>query len=124
MILLPSLLTATAFLATYRFTINFTNLPYSNELRQPYTKQFTQISQNISNSIHTLLVQSLHGQYNISVINYRYQQVIGTLVTLEVTSKKPEPRLRKVIKKAIQSGNIGGYTVATDGFEFYTIEGQ
>ncbi|VDM96263.1 unnamed protein product, partial [Onchocerca ochengi] len=53
-----------------------------------------------------------------------YQQVLGTLVTIEVTSRKAEPKLRKIIEKAIRTGYIGGYAVGFDGFEYYTLKGH
>ncbi|KAM3718654.1 Basement membrane-specific heparan sulfate proteoglycan core protein [Dirofilaria immitis] len=123
MILVPSLFTATTFLTVYRFSINFTDLPYSKQLHNPYSKQFIHISREISDALQAILA-SLPGQHNISIIDYRHQQVIGTLVTIEITSRKAEPKLRKIIEKAIRRGNIGGYAVGFDGFEFYTLKGS
>ncbi|VDN88584.1 unnamed protein product [Brugia pahangi] len=71
MILIPSLFTATTFLAVHRFIINFTDLPYSNELNHPYSKQFIRTSQQISDALQTILA-ALPGQYNISIVNYRF----------------------------------------------------
>lgn len=70
MILIPSLFTATTFLVVHRFIINFTDLPYSNELRYPYTKQFIRTSREISDALQTILA-ALPGQHNISIVDYR-----------------------------------------------------
>ncbi|EFO14471.1 hypothetical protein LOAG_14048, partial [Loa loa] len=69
MILLPSLFTATTFLVVHRFIINFTDLPYSNELHYPYTNQFIHISRQISDALQAILA-TLPGQHNISIIDY------------------------------------------------------
>lgn len=71
MILIPSLFTAATFLAIHRFTINFTDLPYSNELLYPYTEQFIRISRQITDALQALLA-TLPGQRNVSVISYRF----------------------------------------------------
>uniref|UniRef100_A0A0R3RRW9 SEA domain-containing protein n=1 Tax=Elaeophora elaphi TaxID=1147741 RepID=A0A0R3RRW9_9BILA len=122
MLLIPSLFTAATFLVVHRFIINFTDLPYSNELHHPHTKQFIRTSRQITDALQAILA-TLPGKHNISVIGYRYQQVIGTLVTIEVTSRKAQPKLRKIIEKTIQTGKIGGYAVGFDGFQYYTLKG-
>lgn len=70
MILIPSLFTAATFLAVHRFTINFTDLPYSNELHYPYAKQFIRTSRQISDALQAILA-ALPGERNISIISYR-----------------------------------------------------
>ncbi|CAG9532240.1 unnamed protein product [Cercopithifilaria johnstoni] len=123
MILVPSLITATTFLVVHRFIINFTDLPYSNELHYPYAKQFIRTSRQIADTLQAVLA-ALPGQRNISIISYRYQQGIGTLVTVEIRSRQAQPKLRKTIEKAIRKGKIGEYAVGFNGFQYYTLKGQ
>ncbi|VDM94877.1 unnamed protein product [Thelazia callipaeda] len=120
MLLIPSLV---SIFAIYRFTINFTGLPYSNSLRQSSSAKFRETSQEIVNSLQTLF-SSFPGERNISVLNYRYQKVIGTLVTIEVKLRKAEPKLEEIIKRAIKSGYIGRYAVGFNGFEYQTLRGH
>ncbi|VDK27539.1 unnamed protein product [Gongylonema pulchrum] len=121
--LLPSLFTATTLFTVYRFTINFPNLPYSNELKRPGSAQFVKLSQEISDALNTLL-SSIPSHHNVTVRDYRYQQVLGTLVTVEITSRRTEPTIWRLIKRAVRSGHIGRFAVGTDGFEYYTINGH
>lgn len=77
--LLPSLFTAATLFAVYRFVINFTDLPYSNELRRPGSAQFVKISHQISDALQDVL-SSLPGQPNVSVLDYRFFSFICSVI--------------------------------------------
>jgi hypothetical protein len=55
----------------------------------------------------------------------RYQQVIGTLASLEILSTTNNGKeIRRIFEEAINSGHLNWLPVAPEGFEFYEFKGK
>uniref|UniRef100_A0A0M3HMZ5 SEA domain-containing protein n=1 Tax=Ascaris lumbricoides TaxID=6252 RepID=A0A0M3HMZ5_ASCLU len=118
-----SLFTVISLAVIYRVTINFTKLPYSSQLRHPGSQEFLHTNEQIARSMERLL-KSIPGEHKASVLTYRYHQVIGTLVTLDVYSNVPNSAIRTTIERATRRGHIGRFAVSGEGFEFHVIKGE
>uniref|UniRef100_A0A914WHN6 Ig-like domain-containing protein n=1 Tax=Plectus sambesii TaxID=2011161 RepID=A0A914WHN6_9BILA len=107
----------------YRVTLNFTDLPYSSHLRDIHSKEFARTSQHVAAAVRSLF-ESIPGDQDVIVVDYRYHQVIGTLVTFDVYTKTASSVIRKAIDAAIDDGYIGQLAVAYEGYEFHIVHGS
>ncbi|VDM49491.1 unnamed protein product [Toxocara canis] len=118
-----SLFTAISLAVIYRVTVNFTQLPYSPELRRPGSPQFLHTNNQIARSVEHLL-KGIPGEHKASVLNYRYHPVIGTLVTLDVYSNVSSTAIKRTIERAVRGGHIGRFAVSNEGFQFHVVKGD
>lgn len=56
---------------------------------------------------------------------YRYQQVVGTMVIMDILSTNTHDikSFKKLFEDSIQEGHIGWLVVAPEGFELHTMKG-
>uniref|UniRef100_A0A7E4VY10 SEA domain-containing protein n=1 Tax=Panagrellus redivivus TaxID=6233 RepID=A0A7E4VY10_PANRE len=115
--------TAVALVAlVYRVTLNLPDMPYSNDLRNKSSPTFAEYSQQVIDGVDFLL-KPLPGFHSVSVREFRYQAVVGTMTILDVISMntKGAEQAKKLFKDAIEAGHIGWLDVAPEGFEFHVI---
>lgn len=54
----------------YRVTLNFTDLPYSSQLRNVNSKEFARTSEHVAAAIR-MLFESIPGDQDVIVVDYR-----------------------------------------------------
>ena len=99
-------------------------MPYSADLKVKTSGDFIESSQQVIDAVDFLL-KPLPGFYNVTVKEFRYQPVVGTMVIFDILStntKNPEV-VKKAFQDSIQEGHIGWLGVASEGFEFHAITG-
>ena len=117
--------TAVALVAiVYRILLNLPDMPYSADLKNKNSGDFIESSQQVIDAVD-FLMKPLPGFYNVSIREFRYQPVVGTMVVFDVlsTNTKNPDIVKKAFRDAIQEGHIGWLAVAPEGFEIHAITG-
>ncbi|MFH4984756.1 hypothetical protein AB6A40_011465 [Gnathostoma spinigerum] len=118
-----SLFTALSLAIVYRITINFSDIPYSPQLARPGSEDFLNVAQRVNDALQNVL-KPIPGSHRVSVLRFRYHQVIGSLVTFDIYSDSADHHaLHHMLKAAIAAGHIGNYAVGQEGFEFHVLKG-
>lgn len=113
----------TAISMIYRITLNLPDISYHTDLRNPTSKHYNELSNDIEKTTFAMLSLVTDVQ-NVSVKLFRYHQVIGTLVTFDVKSdKKNEQVIRDFFENAVSHGKMGNLVLNSEGFEFVSFEG-
>ncbi|EGT54457.1 hypothetical protein CAEBREN_14626 [Caenorhabditis brenneri] len=115
-----SLFSVVSLTVIYRLTINFPELPYTQELKNVDSDEFLTNSRHIVNEIQRL-VKDLEGTHTARVVDYKYHKIIGSLVYVDLYAEKESPRVSDVLLSAIKSGKLGNLTVSDEGFELHVV---
>ncbi|CAI5441951.1 unnamed protein product [Caenorhabditis angaria] len=117
-----SLFSVVSLSVIYRLTINFPELPYTGELKNVESEEFLKISGEIVGEIHRVLEHlNVDGKHLARVSDYRYHNVIGTLVNVDIYFEKENPLVSDAILSAIKNGYIGSFKVSDEGFELHVV---
>uniref|UniRef100_A0AC35FVX6 SEA domain-containing protein n=1 Tax=Panagrolaimus sp. PS1159 TaxID=55785 RepID=A0AC35FVX6_9BILA len=108
----------------YRITINLPDMPFSPNLKNKTSTDFIDSSQQVMDAIN-FLIQPIPGFHNVTVKEFRYQQVVGTMVIMDILSTNIHDieSFKKLFQDSIQEGHIGWLAVAPEGFELLTMKG-
>ncbi|XP_048238836.1 basement membrane-specific heparan sulfate proteoglycan core protein-like isoform X2 [Haliotis rufescens] len=104
----------------FRVSLNFSDLSFSNELKNRYSPEFQSRAQQIADAIEALF-RSTPGQQLVTVLAFSKGSL---MVSFDLGSQgfdNPDA-LRKIIEDAIKSGYIGPYRVSPEGFDFRQFE--
>ncbi|CAD5212711.1 unnamed protein product [Bursaphelenchus okinawaensis] len=112
----PLLAALSAILALYRVTINLPDVPFSAELRRPHSDEFKSLAEQVSESARKVFKHE-HNFYNVSVLQFRYNSVVGTSVIFDLTFTEQNPSVEKILIETVKKGHFGSLTVSADGFE-------
>uniref|UniRef100_A0A1I7UX62 Ig-like domain-containing protein n=1 Tax=Caenorhabditis tropicalis TaxID=1561998 RepID=A0A1I7UX62_9PELO len=119
-----SLFSVVSLTVIYRLTINFPELPYTQELKNVESDEFLLNSRHIAHEIQHLV----KGDFYLDSLEYppcprvsRYHKIIGSLVYVDLYAEKESPRVSDVLLSAIKSGKIGNLTVSDEGFELHVV---
>ncbi|CAD5218061.1 unnamed protein product [Bursaphelenchus xylophilus] len=112
----PLLAALSAILALYRVTLNLPDVPFSAELRRPHSVEFNNMATRISTAAKQVF-QHEHNFYNVTILQFRYNSVVGTSVIFDLTFTEQNPSVEKILIEAVKKGQFGSLTVSPDGFE-------
>lgn len=113
-------------------------MPFSANLRNQDSTEFAESSQQVIDAVN-FLIKPIPGFHNVTVKEFRfvggarrpltdvcrYQQVVGTMVILDILSTNTHDieSFKKLFEDSIQEGHIGWLAVAPEGFELHAMKG-
>ncbi|XP_067659130.1 basement membrane-specific heparan sulfate proteoglycan core protein-like isoform X2 [Haliotis asinina] len=104
----------------FRVSLNFSDLSFSDELKNRYSPEFQSRAQQIAEAIEALF-RNTPGQQLVTVLAFSKGSL---MVSFDLGSQgfdNPDA-LRQIIEDAIKSGYIGPYRVSPEGFDFRQFE--
>ncbi|PAV89174.1 hypothetical protein WR25_06179 [Diploscapter pachys] len=107
----------------YHATLNLPDLPYSHDLRRAGSEEFRKTARSLSTAIYDL-IGDLPGEHRIAVNEFRYHQVLGTLVYLDIYAEKHNHEVHQRLHEAVENGKIGNFTLSNEGFVFRVVRGS
>ncbi|KAL7076723.1 hypothetical protein ACQ4LE_003574 [Meloidogyne hapla] len=112
-----------------RIVLNLPEQPFSQHLNHNTSHEFKQTAENI-NEAFNLFWQTEPSYRGSRVIRLRYNQVLGTIATIDLIFELPLNtsiavlhRLKWELMRALKDGRIGWINASVDGFEFTPVEG-
>jgi hypothetical protein len=114
---------------TIRLILNLPEQSFSTKLQRNNSAEFKQAAEELREALATLWHQE-SAYRGANVLRFRYQQVLGTIVSVDAHFALPANsstavlhRLRWELVRALRDGQIGWMRVSADGFKFSPVEG-
>ena len=112
-----------------RLIINLPEQPFNDEMYRNTSQHFIEAAKDINEAFDQFW-QAETAYRGSNVIRFRYQQVFGTMATINVKFDLPLNsstavlhRLKWELMRALKDGRIGWVHASVDGFEFLPVEG-